>query len=486
MLSLLPVERLARAEHGFTLIELMVAILTGLVITLALYAILEVSTKQTALIANRVQANQSGRLTMTKVVDELHSACFAEAVAPVLEGSGPTKLIFENAYAEKAEVPTRPAKAPPKGSTSTKSRPKPKRARRPLGSSTPPTRAPRSRAGPPKSPSLRRAKKSSLGEYITQETEAKSEAGKTLTPGPFFSYYEYNGASGATTSLKEIPASETPPDQGDRRQGRRGRGPLPGLAEVLQNRSQRRTAEGPRGTGERQHGNAGHARLHFARIRNADQGLAMRMRARIRALRRRLRQEGGFTLILALGVMMVTSLLLLAAFTASNGDVHLAYEDLTQKQAYFAAQAGVQAYEYQLQKNPNFWQTCESVSASLPQEANTRYEVTLLAKTGEPKGTTCSTAAPFETVIESSGRAANTFRVLSTGYAGPDKRSIIATFQVKGFLDYVYFTHFEEEDPSLNNLSLAKCSVYHKEREEARIKEGLNCGSRSSLRPRTA
>ncbi len=209
----------------------------------------------------------------------------------------------------------------------------------------------------------------------------------------------------------------------------------------------------------------------------------MRMIALIRRLAARTRLEDGFTLIIALGVMLVTSLLLVAAFTATTGDVHLAYEDLTQKQAYFAAQAGVQAYEYQLQKNPDFWQSCESLSASLPQEEHTKYEVTLLAKTGEPKGTTCSKAAPFETVIESSGRAANTFRVLSTGYAGKDKRSIIATFQVKGFLDYVYFTHFEEEDPSLNNLSLEKCSVYHKEREERREKEGLNCGSDIEFAP---
>jgi len=205
----------------------------------------------------------------------------------------------------------------------------------------------------------------------------------------------------------------------------------------------------------------------------------MLVTAPINRLARHAPAEGGFTMIIALGVMLVTSLLLLAAFTAANGDVHLAHEDLTQKQAYFAAQAGVQAYEYQLQKNPDFWQTCESLNATLPQEASSRYEVKLLPV----KGSACSTSAPFETVIESSGRAANTFRVESTGYAGKDERSIIANFQVKGFLDYVYFTHFEEEDPSLNNLSLEKCSVYHQEREEKHAKEGLNCGSNIEFAP---
>ena len=50
--------------------------------------------------------------------------------------------------------------------------------------------------------------------------------------------------------------------------------------------------------------------------------------------------------------MLVTSLLLVAAFTAANGDTQLSHIDLTQKQAYYAALAGVQEYEYKLEANP--------------------------------------------------------------------------------------------------------------------------------------
>jgi Tfp pilus assembly protein PilX len=170
--------------------------------------------------------------------------------------------------------------------------------------------------------------------------------------------------------------------------------------------------------------------------------------ARIRALGR---PEDGFTMIIALGVMMVTSLLLVAAFTAVNGDITLSHRDVTEKQAYFAALAGVQAYEHQLQVNPNFWQTCEALKTTLPQEANTSYEVTLLPATGQPKGTKCSTSSPFTTVIEQSGTQANTFRVESTGTAGQDERSVVATFQVNGFLDYIYFTRYETADPQTYN-----------------------------------
>src|ERR1035441_1672313 len=53
-------------------------------------------------------------------------------------------------------------------------------------------------------------------------------------------------------------------------------------------------------------------------------------------------------MIIAIMVMFVSSLLMVAAFTAANGDIHLSHIDLTQKQAYFAALAGVQEYEYGL------------------------------------------------------------------------------------------------------------------------------------------
>jgi len=191
-------------------------------------------------------------------------------------------------------------------------------------------------------------------------------------------------------------------------------------------------------------------------------------RAHIEAVRERAASQRGFTMLVTLGVMLITSLLLVAAFTAVDGDAKLGHEDLTQKQAYYAALAGVQAYEYQLEKNPDFWQTCESLSATQPGESNTRYEVALLPASTAPGGTKeCSATKPFETVIQSKGRSSNTFRVKATGFAGKDKRSLIATFGVKGFLDYVYFTRFESEDPTLDEAaSVEKCS---QERSEGRL-----------------
>lgn len=205
----------------------------------------------------------------------------------------------------------------------------------------------------------------------------------------------------------------------------------------------------------------------------------MRIASKISGLRSRLAPEEGFTMIIALGVMFVTSLLLVGAYTAVTGDVKLSRNEIIQKQAYYAAQAGVQEYEYQLQSNPDYWETCKTPENTVPQEIiktkennyNGHYLIKLLTASTAPEGTKeCSTSNPFGTMIQSSGAQASTFRIESIGYAGTDKHTIIATFHVIGFLDYAYFTQYEVEDPTLNGDS-SECEAYYAQR----VKSGVKC-----------
>lgn len=174
-------------------------------------------------------------------------------------------------------------------------------------------------------------------------------------------------------------------------------------------------------------------------------------------------------MIITLGVLFVTGLLLLAAFTAANGDIHLSHEDTNRKQAYYAARAGVQEYEYKLQVNPNYWQTCEAPKGTISSETTESYEVTLLPAN---KASACNALKPFETMIETAGANANTFRIKSTGTVGTEKRSIVSTFKVTGFLDYVYFTQYEDEDPYLTKVK--NCERYYYEGTSTR---SSSCGN---------
>ncbi len=199
-------------------------------------------------------------------------------------------------------------------------------------------------------------------------------------------------------------------------------------------------------------------------------------------LYQRARAQDGFSLVIVLAVMLVTSLLLAASLTATDQDIHLSYSSANHTQAYYAALGGIQEYDYKLQNEPDFWQTCQGLSG---ESEGAHYEVKVLVAESAPTGTTaCSPTSPFTTAIQSKGKFANTFQIESTACSGASKltscqkqpakvqlRSVVATFGVTGFLDFAYFTQYEDEDPMLSGNTAAECEQYY----SVRSKNGSNC-----------
>jgi prepilin-type N-terminal cleavage/methylation domain-containing protein len=199
----------ARAESGFTLIELVVAMLISGVIVVVLLTVLTFTTTQTSLLTEKVQSNRTGRETMTKVLDELHSACIASGSTgyyPVREGSTPSKLIFYNAYSKQPAISSA-SESPSEGVykheiTFTES--SGKLVDSPVPSSSV-SAWPALTFGSAKPAVL-------LGENLSKTPAPPSESEPAPPPLPIFEYLEYSEAGASTSSetagldtLEQIP-----------------------------------------------------------------------------------------------------------------------------------------------------------------------------------------------------------------------------------------------------------------------------------------
>jgi hypothetical protein len=197
---------------------------------------------------------------------------------------------------------------------------------------------------------------------------------------------------------------------------------------------------------------------------------------RATALLRRLAQsEGGYTMIFAVLVLFVSSLLIAGVYTAANGDVQQTHDTTAQRQAYYAAQAGIQLYLQKLNSNPNYWTECPKVTeVAVPGSTEQKYSYeTLPASTAK----SCE-SGKLTTVVESAAKTANgTFRIKATGkavsgvYKGAttyEERTIVATLSHAGFLNYVFESNYEVEDPTTLPAKPKNCAHYY----ETRLKEG--------------
>jgi prepilin-type N-terminal cleavage/methylation domain-containing protein len=83
-----------RGEDGFTLIELMLAMVLGLIVSLMAFSLLNFTSRDVTRITDRVHVDQTGRVALERIIQELHSACVAPTIKPVLFHSTATTIKF--------------------------------------------------------------------------------------------------------------------------------------------------------------------------------------------------------------------------------------------------------------------------------------------------------------------------------------------------------------------------------------------------------
>jgi Tfp pilus assembly protein PilX len=202
--------------------------------------------------------------------------------------------------------------------------------------------------------------------------------------------------------------------------------------------------------------------------------------------RRDLARQDGISLIVVLALLTMTSVLITAVFTAAQGEIRQTSVNTAQKEAYYAAIAGINNYAYHLTQDPNYLTYCTSPptanaalnqyyktsagessglikghelkTVTVPGDPNEKYAIQLVpAKSAPANQFSCEKENHVvESMIERSSEneaATGSFRVESTGFAkapgrtNPIERTVIANFRNIGFTSFVYYTEYETEPP---------------------------------------
>jgi Tfp pilus assembly protein PilX len=174
-----------------------------------------------------------------------------------------------------------------------------------------------------------------------------------------------------------------------------------------------------------------------------------------------------FTVML---ILLTCGLFVMAGYAAANGDLPLSGRVADRKTTFAAAEAGVNFYQFHLNQDNDYWLKCTNVAKPNATE-NSPVNQEWISQTGtDPRtwrtipGSTAqytiellpNPADTRKTCVENDGKSmldpvSNVFRVRVTGKptaTSKVRRSIIATFRRTGFLDFLYFTNYEDLDPS--------------------------------------
>lgn len=160
--------------------------------------------------------------------------------------------------------------------------------------------------------------------------------------------------------------------------------------------------------------------------------------------------EEGVALLSVMGITLVVLLLAGVAFNLAITSQRQAYDYEGYESALAAAEAGRNDYLARLNRIPNYYTTFN--------EGNPGDNSSLDGWAPVQEGT-----GEFHVDVDTSrANSEGAVIVRSTGRVGDAERTIETTFRPDGFLDFIYFTQFEIQDPSRVSRP-ASCNQFHSE-----------------------
>jgi hypothetical protein len=169
--------------------------------------------------------------------------------------------------------------------------------------------------------------------------------------------------------------------------------------------------------------------------------------------------DEGFAMIMVMGIGMVIFILVTAAVSVSVSDMQKARGDQNWAAAESAAYAGVADYESKLSNNNTYYIYGNPASTFSPTNTVTLPSTTNVAFGVGVNGTWATVPGSDDTetyryeVDNSKYSSTGIVRLRATGRVGTSMRSIVVNVKQHGFVDFMYFTNYELQDPAQTNTS---------------------------------
>jgi len=184
--------------------------------------------------------------------------------------------------------------------------------------------------------------------------------------------------------------------------------------------------------------------------------------------------ESGIAMIMVISVGAVMTLLIVAAVALSLNTFKRSATDDNWSAALAAAYAGIEEYQSRLSEEPGYVKYGNPASkfSNPTGSASPKVQLPPAAKTNPafglgPTGTWATVpgsiddTAQFRYEVDNINYAnTGTIRVRATGRVGGQIRTLVADLRQKGFIDFLYFTDFEMQDPVISKDTNCQTARY--------------------------